>query len=77
MKRLFVSLFEKGEQERAKRHISRSEFVASLYREYLHKVEEEERVRRYAAAYAKLPSTEEEEALTVASMELLFSDAEP
>lgn len=60
-------LFSRGEAERVKHQISRSEFVASLYRRYLDDLEERERVARYAAAYAAQPETDEERAWAEAS----------
>lgn len=71
-----ADLFAWGEQERASRHISRSQFVADLYRRYRDEIERERRIARYSAAYSAMPATEEENALTEASMDLLFNDPE-
>jgi metal-responsive CopG/Arc/MetJ family transcriptional regulator len=64
-----ADLFERGEDERHKLQKGRSEFVAGLYRRYLQEVEERERAARYAAAYAKLPHTPEEQWLVERSVE--------
>jgi metal-responsive CopG/Arc/MetJ family transcriptional regulator len=64
-------LFARGEKERAKRDISRSEFVATLYRHFLDELENRERVARYAAAYARQAETEEEHAWADASAQAL------
>jgi metal-responsive CopG/Arc/MetJ family transcriptional regulator len=53
-------LYERGEEERARERLTRSEFVARLYREHLDEIAEQERVKRYAAAYARQPETKEE-----------------
>lgn len=57
-----AELFAWGEKERARRKVSRSAFVADLYRRQLEELEEEQRIARYAAAYRKQPETEEERA---------------
>jgi metal-responsive CopG/Arc/MetJ family transcriptional regulator len=57
-----ADLFAWGEKERARRKVSRSAFVADLYRRQLEELEKEQRVARYAAAYGKQPETEEERA---------------
>jgi metal-responsive CopG/Arc/MetJ family transcriptional regulator len=64
-----AELFERGENERRRRHERRSEFVAGLYRRYLDEVEEQERVARYTAAYASLLETPEERWLVERSRE--------
>jgi metal-responsive CopG/Arc/MetJ family transcriptional regulator len=69
-----ADLFERGEDERRKRHERRSEFVASLYRRYLHEVDERDRVARHTAAYAKLPETPEERWLVEQSISDLDSE---
>ena len=66
-----ADLFARGEEERERRQISRSEFVAELYRRHLQAIEEERRVARYAAAYAKQPVTEEERAWAEAGAQAL------
>jgi metal-responsive CopG/Arc/MetJ family transcriptional regulator len=71
-----ADLFERGEDERRKHHERRSEFVARLYRRYLQEIDEQERVARYAAAYAKLPETPEERWLVDQSISALTTDAE-
>jgi metal-responsive CopG/Arc/MetJ family transcriptional regulator len=53
-------LYERGEEERTRDGLTRSEFVARLYRRYLEELAERERVKRYAAAYARQPQTKEE-----------------
>lgn len=67
-------LYERGERERRKRHEGRSEFVARLYRQFLHAVEEDERVARYAAAYALVPDTDEERWLEEESLRTLAGE---
>jgi metal-responsive CopG/Arc/MetJ family transcriptional regulator len=59
-----TELYKRGESERTHRGLSRSEFVAALYREHLHRVDEEARVARYAAAYARQPETDAERVWT-------------
>lgn len=71
-----AELFERGENERLRRHERRSEFVAGLYRRYLDEVEEQERVARYTAAYARLPETPEERWLVERSREVLEQEFE-
>lgn len=67
-------LFAWGEQERTEQQISRSEFVAALYRQHFDRVEKERRSARYTAAYAADPATQAEQALTEASMALLADE---
>lgn len=67
-------LFAWGEEERARQHMGRSEFVASLYRRYRDELEMQERIARYRAAYGNLPETAEERTLTEASMQLLADE---
>lgn len=55
-----ADLFAWGEQERTKRDVTRSEFVATLYRQSRDDCIARERLARYAAAYAKQPMTDEE-----------------
>jgi metal-responsive CopG/Arc/MetJ family transcriptional regulator len=55
-----ADLFAWGEQERARQDLTRSEFVATLYRRRLEELAEQERLERYAAAYARQPETAEE-----------------
>jgi hypothetical protein len=50
-----TDIYRRGEEERRERGLSRSEFVANLYREHLRQAEHEARVARYAAAYAEHP----------------------
>lgn len=69
-----ADLFARGEKARVGDGISRSAFVAQLYRRYLDDLDEEERVARYRTAYAALPVTAEEQALTEASMDLLAAE---
>lgn len=69
-------LYEWGEFERQRARISRSQFVADLYRRYREALEERRRVARYAAAYAKTPSTEAEDYLVSRSAELLLADSD-
>jgi metal-responsive CopG/Arc/MetJ family transcriptional regulator len=64
-------LFEWGENERARHHQSRSEFVAQLYRRYLAELKEQRRAARYAAAYAEASETDEEHAWAEASADAL------
>jgi metal-responsive CopG/Arc/MetJ family transcriptional regulator len=71
-----ADLFERGEDERRKRHERRSEFVARLYRRYLQEVDEQDRAARYAAAYGKLPETPEERWLVEQSIAALTPDLE-
>jgi metal-responsive CopG/Arc/MetJ family transcriptional regulator len=66
-----AELFERGENERRRRHERRSEFVAGLYRRYLEDVEERDRVARYTAAYGELPEVPEERWLVERSREVL------
>ncbi|MBV9282887.1 MAG: hypothetical protein JOZ41_22660 [Chloroflexi bacterium] len=67
-------LYDWGEEERTRRYLSRSAFVANLYRRYCDELEAERRAARYAAAHAQLPETPEEQVLTVASMDLLATE---
>jgi len=55
-----ADLFAWGEQERARQVLTRSEFVASLYRRRIEELGEQERLERYAAAYSRHPETTEE-----------------
>ena len=55
-----ADLFSWGEQERAKQEITRSAFVASLYRHCLEEAAARERLARYAAAYARQPQGADE-----------------
>lgn len=71
-----AELFERGENERRRRHERRSEFVAGLYRRYLQEIEEQDRVARYAAAYASRPETPEERWLVERSREVLEQEFE-
>ncbi len=71
-----AELFERGENERRRRHERRSEFVAGLYRRHLQEVEEQDRVARYAAAYASLRETPEERWLVERSREVLEQEFE-
>jgi metal-responsive CopG/Arc/MetJ family transcriptional regulator len=64
-------LYEWGERERDELHLNRSEFVAYLYQHVRDQIEHERRKARYAAAYAKMPTTELEEALTDIAFEIL------
>jgi hypothetical protein len=48
------------------------ELVADLYRRHRTAANERRTVARYAAAYAKIPSTEAEDYLTERSTEMLF-----
>lgn len=72
-------LYDRGERERHRRNEGRSEFVARLYRRYLDDVEEQERVARYTAAYARVPETDEERWLEEESLRALTAeqDGEP
>jgi hypothetical protein len=56
--------------------MSRSEFVAGLYRSYLRDAERQQRIDRYREAYLRVPPGSEEDALTTESMELLGSEVE-
>jgi metal-responsive CopG/Arc/MetJ family transcriptional regulator len=69
-------LFEWGEGERRRTQVSRSQFVADLYRRYRGALEERRRVARYAAAYGKVPATDTEDYLTERSGDVLFGDAD-
>ena len=71
-----TELFERGENERRRRHERRSEFAARLYRRYLQEAEERDRVARYAAAYASVPEAPEERWLVERSREVLERDIE-
>ena len=67
-------LYAWGEEERARRALNRSEFVADLYERYQQEMEREQRTVRYAVAYAAVPELPEERALTEASMQLLGTE---
>lgn len=72
-----ADLFAWGEQERCKQDISRSEFVASLYRQRLEESIEQERRARYAAAYARQPESDEDRQWAedaAASLAALYDD---
>lgn len=62
--RVTVSLppevFESGENERATRGLTRSEYVTGLYRDDLERAEQARRVARYAAAYREHPESDDE-----------------
>lgn len=68
-------LYSWGEQERERRGLNRSEFVAYLYQRLFDEVEHERRKAQYSAAYARFPVTEEEEALSALGVETLSSEA--
>lgn len=55
-----TDIYKRGEEERMRRGLSRSEFVANLYREHLRQAEHEARVARYAAAYANHPEASDD-----------------
>jgi metal-responsive CopG/Arc/MetJ family transcriptional regulator len=61
-----ADLLSQGEAERHKRGVSRSEYVADLYRHHLHALELQERVARYAVAYAAHPADPAEDAVVAA-----------
>src|SRR5438046_2681285 len=66
-----AGLFASGEAERRRRNLSRSEYVAQLYREHLEAHEIKARIARYSAAYeAQLPDGAED-AVVGAAMEAL------
>jgi metal-responsive CopG/Arc/MetJ family transcriptional regulator len=69
-------LFAWGEEERRRRHQSRSQFIASMLRLQHDELERSRRLDRYRAAYSAMPSTPEEDAVTEASTRLLLSDRE-
>lgn len=64
-------LFEQGERERKELGISRSEFVAALYRAHLKDVARREKIARYREAYGRFPPTSEEDALTSMSLDVM------
>jgi metal-responsive CopG/Arc/MetJ family transcriptional regulator len=66
-----ADLFAKGEAERRRRSVTRSEYVAQLYVQHLEEEEKQARVARYAAAYAAHPSSPAEDAVLGASAEAL------
>ena len=66
-------LYEEAERERVRLGMSRSDFVASLYRSYLREAERERKIARYKAAYERLPASPEEDALTQESTELMLT----
>jgi phage gp46-like protein len=55
-----TDIYRRGEEERTQRGLSRSEFVANLYREHLRQAEQEARIARYAAAYARHPEASDD-----------------
>ncbi|HEV7465727.1 MAG TPA: hypothetical protein VGP96_05480 [Candidatus Dormibacteraeota bacterium] len=55
-----TDVYRRGEEERTRRGLSRSEFVANLYREHLRQTEHEARIARYAAAYARHPEASDD-----------------
>jgi hypothetical protein len=59
---------------RQRARISRSEYVASLYREHQRALRREAKIARYTPAYREHPATPEEDALTVTSMGLLAAE---
>jgi metal-responsive CopG/Arc/MetJ family transcriptional regulator len=69
------TLYELGEEERVRAGVSRSQYVANLYRAHLREVARQEKIARYAAAYGSLPATPEEDALTSMSEAVLASDS--
>jgi metal-responsive CopG/Arc/MetJ family transcriptional regulator len=71
-----AQLFVRGEQERAEQQVSRSEFVAALYRQHFDRIEKERRIAQYTAAYAADPATPAEQTLTEASMALLAAESD-
>ncbi len=64
-------LFEWGEEERQSMGMNWSEFVAFLYERLRDEVEHQQRLARYVAAYAKIPETSAERALSDISVGLL------
>ena len=69
------TLYELGEAERGRIGVSRSQYVANLYRAHLRDVARQDKIARYAAAYASHPATPEEDSLTAMSEAALASDA--
>ena len=69
-----TELYKRGESERTHRGLSRSEFVAALYREHLRRVDDEARVARYAAAYARQPETDAERVWTDMSIRAMSDE---
>jgi hypothetical protein len=68
-----ASLYEQGEQDRHALGLSRSEYVAALYRDHLNGIARQQKIARYREAYAHQPPTPEEDALTELSEQLLAS----
>jgi hypothetical protein len=70
-----VSILEYVEDQRARTGATRSETVARMLSEARQQTELREREARYAAAYARLPETDEESAWTEATTKAFFADA--
>ena len=72
-----ADLFTRGEEERRRLRLTRSAYVRELYRARLEGLQVQERVARYAAAYAAQPADPTEDALTEASAGAIDSDQAP
>jgi phage gp46-like protein len=55
-----TDVYRRGEEERTRQGLSRSEFVANLYREHLRHAADKARIARYAAAYAEHPEANDD-----------------
>jgi metal-responsive CopG/Arc/MetJ family transcriptional regulator len=64
-------LYEEGERERQELGMSRSEYIASLYRTHQEERKLQQKIERYSAAYAQTPASAEEDALTESSERVL------
>jgi hypothetical protein len=63
-----------GEEERQQLNMAHSGHAASLYQSHLKDLAHLEKIERYRSAYARDPSTPQEDALTHASESALFNE---
>ncbi|MGH3428148.1 MAG: hypothetical protein ACRDQZ_11385 [Mycobacteriales bacterium] len=61
-----ADLLARGEADRRRRCVSRSQYVADLYRHHLGELELQDRVARYSAAYQAQPADPAEDAVMAA-----------
>lgn len=69
-----ASLYEQMEHERLALGLTRSEYIAQLCRAHLKDIDRQQRIARYREAYARVPPTPEEDALTELSEQLLAAE---
>jgi hypothetical protein len=69
-------LYLVGERERRRRGLSRSAYIAELYRAHMRLLDRELLLREYEEAYRGRPDTEEELAFADAAVAELFSESD-